>query len=116
MPSVVELDAMGSLAFAELAVVIAVFICGVLGTYALLAARMRRFFGSPRAMRLVNRGSRGGSRSRGGLRADQSSSSRQPRSSTARMMHSKLLHQTTGGRSMSDRMMGTMIRNKTARR
>lgn len=57
LPSVIELDALVPLAFAELAAVIAVIVSGVLGTYVLLAARMRRLFGSPRAIRLVNRGS-----------------------------------------------------------
>ena len=45
------------LAFAELAGVIVTVVAGVFSTYVLLAARLHRLFASPRALRLVNRGS-----------------------------------------------------------
>jgi threonine/homoserine/homoserine lactone efflux protein len=57
LPSVVDLDTLTPLAFGELAATIVVIICCVLGGYVLLAARMRRLFTSPRALKLVNRGS-----------------------------------------------------------
>lgn len=57
LPSVVDLDTLTPLAFAELAAVIVIIIVCVLGGYVLLAARMRRLFTSPRALCLVNRGS-----------------------------------------------------------
>lgn len=57
LPSVVDLDTLTPLAFAELAAVIVIIIVCVLGGYVFLAARMRRLFTSPRALRLVNRGS-----------------------------------------------------------
>ena len=57
LPSVIEFDSLGLLAFTELAAVIAVIVCGVCAAYVFLAARMRRLIASPRAIRLVNRGS-----------------------------------------------------------
>jgi threonine/homoserine/homoserine lactone efflux protein len=57
LPSVVDLGTLTSIAFVELATVIVAVIGGVLGGYVVIAARMRRLFGSPRAIRLVNRGS-----------------------------------------------------------
>lgn len=57
LPSVVDLDTLSVLAFAELAATIAIIISCVLGGYVFLAARMRRLFNSPRALRMVNRGS-----------------------------------------------------------
>jgi threonine/homoserine/homoserine lactone efflux protein len=57
LPSVVPLESIGPLAFAELAAVIAAIASGVLAAYVYLAVRMRRLFSSPRAVRRVNRGS-----------------------------------------------------------
>ena len=57
LPSVVELGELTPLAFAELAGVIVTVVAGVFSTYVLLAARLHRLFASPRALRLVNRGS-----------------------------------------------------------
>ena len=57
LPSVIDLDLLGPVAFAELATVAAVVVSGVLGGYVLLAVRTRRLFASPHAVRLVNRGS-----------------------------------------------------------
>lgn len=57
LPSVVELESLGPLAFAELAAVIAAIASGVLAAYVFLAARMRGLFASARAVRLVNRAS-----------------------------------------------------------
>jgi threonine/homoserine/homoserine lactone efflux protein len=57
LPSVVELDQLTALAFAELAGVIVAVVSGVFSTYVLLAARLHRLFVSPRALRLVNRSS-----------------------------------------------------------
>jgi threonine/homoserine/homoserine lactone efflux protein len=56
LPTVVDLGALTPLGFAELAI-IAVIATSVLSAYALAAARARRLFKSPRAVRLVNRGS-----------------------------------------------------------
>ena len=57
LPSVIALEPLGPLAFAELAAIIVVIASGVLASYVFLAARMRRLIASPRAVRLVNRGS-----------------------------------------------------------
>lgn len=57
LPSVVELGGLTPLAFAELAGVIVAVVGGVFSAYVLLAARLHRLFASPRALRLVNRGS-----------------------------------------------------------
>jgi len=57
LPTVVDLGSLTPLGFAELALIIAAVASGVLTSYALAAARARRLFTSPRALRLVNRGS-----------------------------------------------------------
>jgi threonine/homoserine/homoserine lactone efflux protein len=57
LPTVIDLHALTLLGAAELAGVIAAIIGGVLAAYTLAAARARRLFASPRAMRLANRGS-----------------------------------------------------------
>ncbi len=57
LPTVVNLDALTPLGFAELAVLIAIIVSTVFAVYAAAAARARRLFTSPRAVRLANRGS-----------------------------------------------------------
>jgi threonine/homoserine/homoserine lactone efflux protein len=56
LPLVVDLGGLTPLLAIELAVAMAVILSAAMGTYALAAARARRFIASPRAMRLVNRG------------------------------------------------------------
>lgn len=55
LPTIIDLRGLTPLAFAELVVMIAVILSAVLGAYALLADRARRFVANARAMRLVNR-------------------------------------------------------------
>lgn len=57
LPAAVRLDTLHALGFAELAGIIAVIATSVLSAYAMVAARARRLFTTPRAMRLLNRGS-----------------------------------------------------------
>lgn len=57
LPSVIEFEALGPVAFGALAAVIVVIVSGVLGAYVLLASCMRGLFASPRSIRLVNRSS-----------------------------------------------------------
>ncbi|MCB9957634.1 MAG: LysE family translocator [Rhodospirillaceae bacterium] len=57
LPSVVDLEALTLLGVAEMVGVIAGVVSGVLTAYTVAAARARRLFASPRAVRLVNRGS-----------------------------------------------------------
>jgi threonine/homoserine/homoserine lactone efflux protein len=57
LPTVVDLAALTLLGFAELAVLIILIATSVLSAYAIAAARARRMFTSPRAIRLINRGS-----------------------------------------------------------
>jgi len=57
LPSVVDLGALTPIGFAELAAIVALIVTVVFGGYALAAARARRLFSSPRAVRLLNRGS-----------------------------------------------------------
>lgn len=57
LPTVIDISALTPTGFAELAMLIAVIASGVLGAYAAAAARARRLFTAPRALRLVNRGS-----------------------------------------------------------
>jgi threonine/homoserine/homoserine lactone efflux protein len=57
LPSVVDLGRLTVLGFVELAGLIVVIVASVLAAYAMAAARARRLFTSPRAIRLVNRGS-----------------------------------------------------------
>ncbi|MBU8536939.1 LysE family translocator [Falsiroseomonas tokyonensis] len=56
LPTVVDLGGLTLLGFVELALVIVLVCGGVLGGYALAAARARRLFTSPCAMRWMNRG------------------------------------------------------------
>jgi threonine/homoserine/homoserine lactone efflux protein len=53
---VVDLGTLSLAGFLEIAVAMAVILSAVLGGYALLAACGRRFITSPRAVRIVNRG------------------------------------------------------------
>jgi len=57
LPTVVDLGTLTAAGFIELTVVIIVIVSIVLGAYTLAAARARRLFTSPRAVRLMNRGS-----------------------------------------------------------
>jgi threonine/homoserine/homoserine lactone efflux protein len=57
LPTVVNLDTLTPLGFAELTVVIVVIASSVLTAYAMGARRARRVFTSLRAVRLVYRGS-----------------------------------------------------------
>ena len=57
LPTVVDLGTLTPLGFGQLAATIVVIASSVLGAYALAASRARRLFTSPRAIRLVNRGS-----------------------------------------------------------
>ena len=57
LPTVVDLGTLTPQGFVELASTIAVVASAVLTAYALAAARARRLLSSPRAIRLVNRGS-----------------------------------------------------------
>ncbi len=57
LPSVVSLETLTLAGFTELAGVIAVIVAGVMTAYTLAAARARRVFTSPHAIRIVNRGS-----------------------------------------------------------
>ena len=57
LPTVVDLDNLTALGFAELVVLIVAIVASVLGAYAIAAGRARRLFTSPRAVRLLNRGS-----------------------------------------------------------
>lgn len=57
LPTVVDLGTLTSLGFAELASIVTVIASTVLTGYAFAAARARRLLTSPRAVRLMNRGS-----------------------------------------------------------
>jgi len=57
LPSVVDLDTLTVLGFAELTGLIVVIASSVLAAYAIAAGRARRLFTSPRAVRLMNRSS-----------------------------------------------------------
>jgi len=57
LPTVVKLETLTVAGFFEIALVIAVVLPLVLGVYAYAASRARRLLRSPRAIRLVNRGS-----------------------------------------------------------
>jgi threonine/homoserine/homoserine lactone efflux protein len=57
LPTVVDLKLLTPLGFAELALIVTAVASSVLTAYALAAARARRMFTSPRAIRLMNRGS-----------------------------------------------------------
>jgi threonine/homoserine/homoserine lactone efflux protein len=57
LPTVVEIGTLTPLGFAELVLIVIAVASSVLTGYALLAVRARRLFTTPRALRLVNRGS-----------------------------------------------------------
>jgi threonine/homoserine/homoserine lactone efflux protein len=57
LPTVVKLETLTVAGFLEIAAVICVVLPLVLGSYAYAAARARRLLKSPRAVRMVNRGS-----------------------------------------------------------
>jgi threonine/homoserine/homoserine lactone efflux protein len=57
LPTVVDLNALTPVGFAELASLVAVILVGVFTAYAIAAERARRLFSSPRAIRFLNRGS-----------------------------------------------------------
>ncbi|MFX5752278.1 LysE family transporter, partial [Acinetobacter baumannii] len=56
LPLVVDLASISPLMAVELSAVMMAILSVAMWTYALAAARARRFIASPRAMRLVNRG------------------------------------------------------------
>ena len=56
LPTVVDLDTLSSVGFAEIAALIVVILSVVLTSYATAAARARRLFTSPRAVQRLNRG------------------------------------------------------------
>jgi threonine/homoserine/homoserine lactone efflux protein len=55
LPNLIDLGAIGPLGYAELVVVWLAVLIAVLGGYAIVAARARALFRSPRAIRLFNR-------------------------------------------------------------
>ena len=57
VPALIEVAQISLLGFAELALVILLVLGTVFTSYILLAARVRRLFASPRALRAINRGS-----------------------------------------------------------
>jgi threonine/homoserine/homoserine lactone efflux protein len=57
LPTVVDLDTLTALGFAELVALIIVIVSSVYAAYAMAAGRARRLFKSPRAVRLMNRSS-----------------------------------------------------------
>jgi threonine/homoserine/homoserine lactone efflux protein len=57
LPTVVDLGALTPLGFAEMALLIVLIVAGVFAAYTIAAARARRLFTSPRALRIANRGS-----------------------------------------------------------
>lgn len=56
LPSLLDLQALTLASFLEVACVMAVLLPSIIGAYVLLAARARRLFRSPRALRGLNRG------------------------------------------------------------
>jgi threonine/homoserine/homoserine lactone efflux protein len=56
LPTVIKLETLTVPAFLEIAGAIAVLLPIILGGYALLAARARRLFRSPRSLKMMNRG------------------------------------------------------------
>jgi threonine/homoserine/homoserine lactone efflux protein len=57
LPTVVPLETLSALGHFEIVAAIAVILPATLGGYTLLAARARRWFRSPRAVKMMNRGS-----------------------------------------------------------
>jgi len=55
LPTVVPLERLGPLEFLEIVMIICVLLPLVLGSYVIAAARAKRFFRSPRALRNLNR-------------------------------------------------------------
>lgn len=55
LPTVVDLAHLDALGFVEIAAAISLGLSAILGAYALAAARARRLFATPRAMRALNR-------------------------------------------------------------
>jgi threonine/homoserine/homoserine lactone efflux protein len=56
LPSLIDLDRLTPGAFAEIALVMSVLLSAIIHGYVLLAARARHLFRSPRALRILNRG------------------------------------------------------------
>jgi len=56
LPTLIDLETLTLLGFAELAGLVVVILFAVMGAYAALAARARGLLRSPRALRLMNRG------------------------------------------------------------
>jgi threonine/homoserine/homoserine lactone efflux protein len=59
LPVIVDLGHVGVLGYLELVLLTVVVLAIVLGSYIVLAGRVRSFFSSPRAIRWVHRGSAG---------------------------------------------------------
>ncbi|HEY5828575.1 MAG TPA: LysE family translocator [Hyphomicrobiaceae bacterium] len=57
LPTILDLDTLTAVGFAELSAIVAVIVSAVFSAYAVAAERARRLFSSPRAVRLLNRGS-----------------------------------------------------------
>ena len=57
LPTVVDLQALTAVGFVELAAIVVLVVSVVFGAYAAAAGRARRLLSSPRAIRLMNRGS-----------------------------------------------------------
>jgi threonine/homoserine/homoserine lactone efflux protein len=57
LPTILDLDTLTAVGFAELSAIVAVIASAVFSAYAVAAERARRLFSSPRAVRLLNRGS-----------------------------------------------------------
>jgi threonine/homoserine/homoserine lactone efflux protein len=57
LPTILDLNALTAVGFAELSAIVAVIVSVVFSAYAVAAERARRLFSSPRAIRLLNRGS-----------------------------------------------------------
>jgi threonine/homoserine/homoserine lactone efflux protein len=57
LPTILDLDTLTAVGFAELSAIVAVIVSAVFSADAVAAERARRLFSSPRAVRLLNRGS-----------------------------------------------------------
>ena len=57
LPNLIDMNAIDALVFAELSAIVVCLFAGVLAAYIWAAARARRLFGTPRAMRRLQRGS-----------------------------------------------------------
>ena len=58
LPTILDLDTLTAVGFAELSAIVAVIVSAVFSAYAVAAERARRLFSSPRAVRLLNREAR----------------------------------------------------------